>query len=104
MGPHDLRTTKCQAQRQAAQVYQPWIAALVLVALILCTPAASADAAWSFANSQISEAANSYALGSLGGQCRVWAGDVVNAALSANGTGTRIGGYGSAGGAYYGAY
>ncbi|SDJ53305.1 hypothetical protein SAMN05444157_3837 [Frankineae bacterium MT45] len=63
-----------------------------------------ASAAYSFANSQIVAKANSYAIGYSGGQCKVWAGNVVNAVLAANGIKARVGGYGSPGGAYYGAY
>jgi hypothetical protein len=59
---------------------------------------------YGFANSQISAKAQSYAVGSHGGTCKVWAANVVNAVLAANGITAQIGGYGSPGGAYYGAY
>lgn len=53
---------------------------------------------------QIVSAAKAPAIGSYGGQCKVWAANIVNSVLAANNRGGRIGGYGSPGGAYYGAY
>jgi hypothetical protein len=64
----------------------------------------TAFASYSFPNSEIVAKAESYPVGYLGGQCKVWVEDVVNAVLAANGIGARVGGYGSPGGAYYGAY
>jgi predicted small lipoprotein YifL len=59
---------------------------------------------YGLANQQIVDIARSYALWSWGGQCKVWAGNVVNRALSANGINASVGGYFTPGGAYYGAY
>ncbi|WP_141823102.1 hypothetical protein [Humibacillus xanthopallidus] len=53
---------------------------------------------------QIVDRARSFALGSWGGQCKVFAGNVVNAVLQNNGVAAAIGGYGSPGGTYFGAY
>jgi hypothetical protein len=61
-------------------------------------------ATYSFPENQIAQQAESYPDGYSGGQCRVWAGNVVNQVLAANHTGAVVGGYGSPGGAYYGAY
>ena len=52
---------------------------------------------------QILGQAATWATGSKGGQCKVWAAKVVNAVLARE-TGARIGGYESAGGAYWGSY
>jgi hypothetical protein len=54
--------------------------------------------------SQVVTHARSYAIGSYGGQCKVFAAKVINEVFAANGRSTRIRGYGSPGGAYYGAY
>lgn len=59
---------------------------------------------WTFANQQIAYQARSYGIGTWQGQCKVFAGNVVNAVLSRNGISARVGGYGTPGGAYYGAY
>lgn len=53
---------------------------------------------------RITAVAASYRVGSYGGQCKVFAQNVVNAALAARGFKARVGGYGSPGGAYYGTY
>ncbi len=75
----------------------------VLIATLLQAPAAPA-LAWGFLNQQIADEARKYAIDSWQGQCKVFAQKIVNAVLSANGTGAAVGGYGSPGGAYYGAY
>jgi hypothetical protein len=75
------------------------LAVLALIAI----PTSSAHA-WGFPNSQIATKARSYALGSPQGQCRVFAGNVVNAVLAANAIPARVGGYGTPGGTYFGAY
>ncbi len=77
------------------------VAVAVATALLVAAPS---NASYSFDNSQIANQALSYPVGTYGGQCRVWAGNVINAVLGANGIGARVGGYGSPGGAYYGAY
>ena len=79
------------------------VAAVALVTVCIGVKPAPA-AAWSFSTQQIADTARSYTLGTWGGQCRVWAGNVVNAVLASNGIGARVGGYGSPGGAYFGAY
>lgn len=73
---------------------------LAMLFSLLVTPAQ----AWGFANQKIADRANAYAAGSLQGQCKVFAQKVVNEVLAANGISARVGGYGSPGGAYYGAY
>ena len=60
--------------------------------------------AWGFLNQQIADEAARHAIGSTQGQCKVFAQNVVNVVLAANGISARVGGYGSPGGAYYGAY
>jgi hypothetical protein len=87
-------------------------AVLVLVALLALAVSAIGSlsfatgtaAAYGFPNSQIADQARAYGIGTWQGQCRVFAGNVVNAVLARNGIGARVGGYGSPGGAYYGAY
>lgn len=59
---------------------------------------------WSFPSQQIADRASSYAVGSGQGQCKVFAANVINTVMAANGIGARVGGYGTPGGAYYGAY
>lgn len=56
------------------------------------------------ANADIVAKARSYKLGTHGGQCKVFAEAVVNAVLAAHGQSKRVGGYGTPGGAYYGAW
>jgi len=66
--------------------------------------APSAHATYGFSSDQIVAKAESYADGYYGGQCKVWAQNVINAVLADNDIAARVGGYGSPGGAYYGAY
>jgi hypothetical protein len=47
--------------------------------------------------------ARSYRIGTVGGECKVWAGKVVSAVLARHGKGP-VGGYGSPDGAYWGAF
>lgn len=70
------------------------------VALLLEAPAAQA---WEFPAEEIADRAESLPDG-YGGQCKVFAQRVVNDVLSEHGIKARVGGYGTPGGAYYGAY
>ncbi len=88
------------ARRLAALV----VASAVVGATLSTISATAADASWSFPNIEIANQAQSYKLGSWGGQCKVFGATVVNAVLAANDISARVGGYGSPGGAYYGAY
>lgn len=90
--------TKVSVRPKAALI------ALLLVAVGLATSPVQQAEAWSFSNQQIADKSRAAAIGSWGGQCKVWAGNVVNAVLAANGISARVGGYTSPGGAYYGAY
>lgn len=78
------------------------VAAIVL-AMISIVALPTTASAWGFANGQIADKARSYAIGANGGSCKVFAGNVVNAVLAANGIGSRVTGY-YTGGAYYQAY
>ena len=81
--------------------------AIALSALVLAMSAVTftqAASAWSFPAQQIADRASAATIGSWGGQCKPWAAGVVNSVLAANGISARVGGYGSPGGAYYGAY
>ena len=88
------------ARRLAALV----VASAVVGATLTTVSAPPASASWSFPNIEIANQARSYELGSWGGQCKVFGATVVNAVLAANNISARVGGYGSPGGAYYGAY
>lgn len=73
---------------------------LILVGLI----AGPSNASYGFDNGEVATQARSYALGSYGDQCKVFAENVVNAVLSRHGISARVGGYASPNGAYWGAY
>ncbi len=61
-------------------------------------------AAWEFPGVEIAEQAEAAPRGGYGGQCKVFAEQVVNKVLKKNGVKARVTGYGTPGGAYYGAY
>jgi len=81
------------------------VALLGAVGVVATHPSAAVAArATPIQNSEIVAAARSAALGSHGGQCKVWAAGVIDTVLAAHGRGDRVGGWGTPGGAYYGAW
>lgn len=75
----------------------------VVVGLLTLGTAVPA-AAWDFPAAEIAEQAEEAPGGGYGGQCKVFAERVVNKVLQANGIKARVTGYGTPGGAYFGAY
>lgn len=78
------------------------LAVTACAAAVVALPAGPA-LAWEFPASQIAEHAELQPDG-YGGQCKVFAQKVVNDILAKHGIKARVGGYGTPGGAYFGAY
>jgi hypothetical protein len=90
--------------RHALRVLAAGGVAAVALTVVTATAGPGQAKAWDFPAERIAEQARTHAEGSYGGQCKVFAQNVVNEVLKSEGIKARITGYGARGGAYFGTY